>query len=61
MADQEHPVVKTDNKAMQAERSPNTFLILVISLSALAVVAFGVFWYFGVFDGMGAVQPKSAT
>lgn len=61
MVEDTHPVVKSDSKAMQAERSPNTFFILVVSLTALGVLALGIFWYFGVFDGTGAVRPPSAA
>lgn len=61
MAEEEHPVVTSDTKAVQAERSPNTFFILLVSLTALAAVALGLFWYFGVFDGFGTAKPPPAT
>ncbi len=41
--------------------SAATFFILVVSLTALGVLALGIFWYFGVFDGTGAVRPPSAA
>lgn len=53
-------IVETDQEATQAERSPNTFLILTTSLAALALIAVGLFWYFGVFDGMGSAPRTPA-
>jgi len=50
-------IVETDREATQAEKSPNTFYILTVSLAALAVVAALLFWYFGVFEGI-ANRPK---
>jgi hypothetical protein len=46
-------VVETIEEATQAEKSPDTFYILIISLVALAVVGGYLFWYFGVFSGFG--------
>jgi flagellar basal body-associated protein FliL len=43
-------IVETEREATQAEKSPNTFVILILSLAALAVVAVVLFWYFGVFQ-----------
>ena len=48
-------VVETPEEATQAERSPDTFVILAVSLVALAAIAVGLFWYFGVFTNMGGV------
>ena len=31
----------------EAERSPDTFVILIVSLAALAVIGAGFAWYFG--------------
>lgn len=45
-------IVETEREATQAEKSPNTFVILIVSLTALAVVAVVLFWYFGVFQGV---------
>jgi hypothetical protein len=49
-------IVETDREATQAEKSPNTFFVLAVSLSALAVVAALLFWYFGVFDSVVVKQ-----
>lgn len=46
-------IVETEGEATQAEKSPNTFFILATSLAALAVIAVVLFWYFGVFNGLG--------
>src|SRR5438105_3662263 len=53
MADKETNgrVVETIEEATQAERSPDTFYILIISLVAMAVVGAFLLWYFGVFPG----------
>lgn len=51
-------IVETDREATQAEKSPNTFVILAVSLAALAVVALLLFWYFGVFTNM-ATRPQT--
>ena len=60
MADEsERPIVKSDERAAQAEKSPNTFFILATSLVALTVIAIALFWYFGVFDGMGGAGRKA--
>lgn len=45
-------IVETEREATQAEKSPNTFVILIVSLTALAAVAVVLFWYFGVFQGV---------
>jgi len=45
-------IVETEREATQAEKSPNTFVILVLSLAALAVAAVVLFWYFGVFQNI---------
>jgi len=47
-------VEETPQEATQSENSPDTFVILLISLAALAVISFGLFWYFGVFSGTPA-------
>jgi hypothetical protein len=42
-------VVETIEEAAQAERSPDTFYILIISLVALVIIGAFLLWYFGVF------------
>ena len=49
--------VETPREATQAENSPNTFIILMVSLVALAVIAVGLFWYFGIFPGTTPPVP----
>jgi flagellar basal body-associated protein FliL len=44
-------ITETEQEATQAEKSPDTFVILIVSLIALAFVAAGLFWYFGLFSG----------
>jgi hypothetical protein len=51
-------IVETDREAMQAEKSPNTFVILAVSLAALAIAAVLLFWYFGVFENIGT-RPQT--
>ena len=51
-------IIETDREATQAEKSPNTFFILAISLAALAVAALLLFWYFGVFQNF-SVRPQT--
>jgi hypothetical protein len=51
-------VVETPEEATQAERSPDTFVILMVSLVALAVIAAGLFWYFGVFTSTGGTGAR---
>jgi hypothetical protein len=41
-------VTETTREATQAERSPNTFWILIVSLIALVLIGAALFWYFGV-------------
>lgn len=50
-------IVETEREATQAEKSPNTFVILTVSLAALAVAAVVLFWYFGVFQNI-VTQPR---
>jgi hypothetical protein len=47
--DKDGQITETDEEASQAERSPDTFYILVASLLALVAIGIGLFWYFGVF------------
>lgn len=41
-------ITETDGEATQAERSPDTFYILVASLLALVAIGVGLLWYYGV-------------
>ena len=45
--DKDGNISETTEEATQAERSPNTFVILIVSLAALAVIGAGFAWYFG--------------
>jgi hypothetical protein len=60
MADKETNgrVVETIEEATQAERSPDTFYILIISLVALTVAGAFLLWYFGVFPGFGSPPAR---
>ena len=60
MADKETNgrVVETIEEATQAERSPDTFYILIISLVALAIVGGFLLWYFGVFPAFGSPPAR---
>jgi hypothetical protein len=51
-------ISETEEEATQAEKSPDTFIILTVSLAALAIVAAGLFWYFGVFAGSGGTTAR---
>ena len=57
MADNDR-VVETIEEATQAERSPDTFYILIISLVALAIVGGLLLWYFGVFPAFGSPPAR---
>ena len=57
MADNDR-VVETIEEATQAERSPDTFYILIISLVALAIVGGFLLWYFGVFPAFGSPPAR---
>jgi hypothetical protein len=45
--DKDGTITETPEEATQAERSPDTFIILIVSLAALAVIGVGFAWYFG--------------
>lgn len=45
--DKDGTISETTEEATQAERSPDTFIILIVSLAALAVIGVGFAWYFG--------------
>ena len=55
MADKETngSIVETPEEATQAERSPDTFYILMASLGALAIIGAFLLWYFGVLPTFG--------
>ena len=40
-------IIETPGEATQAENSPDTLVILVISLVALVLIGAGLLWYFG--------------
>jgi flagellar basal body-associated protein FliL len=44
-------ITETEQEATQAEKSPDTLVILTVSLVASVVVAVALFWYFGLFSG----------
>jgi hypothetical protein len=41
-------ITETPEEARQAENSPDTFFMLIISLVVLAVIGAVLLWYFGV-------------
>lgn len=42
---------ETPRESTQAENSPDTFIILVVSLGVLVAAGIAILWYFGVFTG----------
>ena len=40
-------IIETPEEATQAENSPDTLIILIISLFALVLIGAGLLWYFG--------------
>ena len=42
---------ETPRESTQAENSPDTFIILLISLGVLVAAGVVIMWYFGVFSG----------
>jgi hypothetical protein len=46
--DRDGRIVETPEEATQADNSPDTFVILIVSLAGAAVVGLALFWYFGV-------------
>ena len=50
---------KSVEDAQQAEDSPNTFVILTISLAALAVIGAVLLWYFGMFGHLTSLWSRS--
>ena len=51
-------VVETIEEATQAERSPDTFYIMIISLVALVMVGGSLLWYFVVLPGFGSPPAR---
>jgi hypothetical protein len=51
-------IVETPEQATQAERSPDTFYILVVSLIALVVIGAFLLWWYGVLPGFGSEAPR---
>ena len=49
--------VETPREATQAENSPDTFVILTVSLVALFFVGLGIFYYFGLLPGTTPPVP----
>lgn len=48
---------ETPRESTQAENSPNTFIILIVSMTVLLGIGLAVLWYFGVLPG--TVPPAS--
>lgn len=48
---------ETPREATQAENSPDTFIILTVSLTVLAVIGVALLWYFGVLPGTTPPVP----
>ena len=51
-------IVETPEQATQAEKSPNTFYILVVSLIALVVIGAFLLWWYGVLPSFGPEAPR---
>ena len=51
-------IVETPEQATQAERSPDTFYILVVSLIALVVIGAFLLWWYGGFPSFGPEPPR---
>ena len=51
-------IVETPEQATQAERSPDTFYILVVSLIALVVIGAFLLWWYGVLPSFGPEPPR---
>jgi hypothetical protein len=45
--DKDGKITESPEEATQSENSPDTFIILVVSLGLLAAAAAALFWYFG--------------
>jgi hypothetical protein len=45
--------------AQQADDSPDTFYILIISLAALTIIGAALLWYFGVFHHLAAMMGRT--
>jgi hypothetical protein len=53
MADNDRKIVETPQQATQAERSPDTFYILIVSLIAVVAIGAILLWWWGVFPSFG--------
>jgi cytoskeletal protein RodZ len=51
-------VVETLEQATQAEKSPDTFYILIVSLIVLVVIGGFLLWWWGVFPSFGPEPPR---
>ena len=48
---------ETPREFTQAENSPNTFIILIVSLTVMVAIGIAVLWYFGVLPGTTPPVP----
>lgn len=48
---------ETPREATQSENSPDTFIILTVSLVALFIIGLGIFYYFGLLPGTMPPTP----
>jgi hypothetical protein len=46
-------VTETPREATQSENSKDSFVVLTVTLVALAIIGVGLFWYFGIVPGTG--------
>ncbi len=49
---------ETPREATQAENSPNTLVILLISMSVIIAIAGMALWYFGFLPGSTPIAPR---
>ncbi len=49
---------ETPRESTQAENSPNTFIILVVSMVVIVAIAAGMLWYFGFLPGSTPIAPR---
>lgn len=49
---------ETPREATQAENSPDTFVILVISMVVIVAIAGLTLWYFGFLPGSTPIAPR---
>ena len=48
---------ETIRESTQAENSPNSFIILIVSLTVIVAIGVVVLWYFGVLPGTTPPAP----